>query len=138
MTMKTVKKIVSTAAFALLVLVASNTTAQNQTRETFIPFLIDINLTDTEVNLTCNDGCAWKTLSFNSTNGNNQWIDASGLTQKNTLSSIDKKLSPFRISFKKVDGKLVLKSTQGAAWKEVPLNADARFTMQINEFGFIQ
>ena len=136
--MKTVKKYVSTVAFALLVLVVSNTTAQNQTRETFTPLLIDINLTDTEVNLTCNNGCAWKTLSFKTTNGNTQWIDASGLTRKTTLSSIDKNLSPFRISLEKIGDKLVLKSTQGTAWKEVPLNADARFTMQINEFGFIQ
>lgn len=136
--MKTIKHFITLASVALIMLVVSSTNAQNKVRETFTPLAIDIDLSDTKVNLKCTTGCDWKTLSFSSENNSIQWVDATGLIKENTVSSINNNLSPFKISFQKIGDKLLLKSLKGTAWREVPLIATARFTMQINEFGFIQ
>lgn len=136
--MKAIKNYLPAAALALLSLVVSNINAQTKTPQQFIPFTIDINAADNNISLTCNKGCEWKMLSFSTKSEQTQWIDASGKTQ-NASQIINKKgVSPFKISFQKVGDKLVLKSTSGTVWEKIPLNANARFTMQINEFGFVQ
>jgi hypothetical protein len=136
--MKNLQRHTTVAAITMLFLFAGTITAQSKKQQDLVPFTIDININSSQATLKCTSGCGWKTLSFSTDTGAAQWIDANGKTQETSVTTIDEKLAPFKISVQQIGAEILVKSTKGTVWKELSLKMNKGFTMQINEFAMIQ
>jgi len=87
-------------------------------------FLIVIEKTENELKLTCQNGCAWKNLSFSSSASKEpQAIDQNGMTTLSRTHPLnDSELSNFLFTIKAVDDGVRLKGIEGTAWIDLAFN----------------
>lgn len=81
-------------------------------------FSILLEAAGDEITLTCNDGCAWKQLSFSSSiNGDPQAVDQFGMTTipRNALKE-DPLISNFLFTIKRTQEGVTLEGKEGTFW----------------------
>lgn len=86
-------------------------------------FKIEISEDDKNVKLVCQQGCAWKKLSFTKPAETNVLVDEFGMvnaTAENT--SIDSSLADFKFSITTKGDKYILQSKKGTNWKDLSFN----------------
>lgn len=71
------------------------------------------------LNLTCIQGCGWKTLGFTLPEGKQQYIDVSGMTIKQDNELSDAGQTGFLIAFERKGEKVLLYSEHGTGWDEL-------------------
>ncbi len=80
-------------------------------------FLIFIQTTDNGLKLTCEEGCAWKDLSFSLIENKFQAVDQNGMTSIDRVKPIiDEKLSNFLFSIQRTDNGINLEGKEGTSW----------------------
>ena len=81
-------------------------------------FSIVIETSGDDIKLTCNEGCAWKELSFSSSiKGEPQGVDQYGMTTlPRNLIKKDLMLSNFLFTIKKTQEGISLEGKEGTAW----------------------
>ncbi|HRK54272.1 MAG TPA: hypothetical protein PK185_10175 [Cyclobacteriaceae bacterium] len=80
-------------------------------------FLIFIQTIDNGLKLTCEEGCAWKDLTFSLIQNKFQAVDQYGMTSINRAKpSKDKKLSNFLFSIQRTDNGIKLEGKEGTSW----------------------
>ena len=77
--------------------------------------------------MTCENGCAWKELTYRINDYALQAIDEYGMTELNTTSlDKDSNLTDFLFTLTKTNNEINLKGVEGTAW------TDLSFTLSIN------
>ncbi|WGK65654.1 hypothetical protein [Croceiramulus getboli] len=83
-------------------------------------FEIEMNLQNQKISLTCTQGCAWKTLSFDLSQDTSQAVDEFGMSsQKDSNTMYDPQLADFAFVVTYRSDKVVLEGINGTAWKEL-------------------
>ena len=97
-------------------------------------FLILISDTDDGLQLVCEEGCAWKELSFSLDQGKQQFIDQYGMTSLGRPSQNDM-ASNFLLSIQKTEGELHLESRKGTSWTQLNFSCSANCIQYIDQHG---
>lgn len=103
-------------------------------------FEISIQQTDLGFELSCTEGCAWKTLSWGRINPlHQQEVDAIGTVsdenrERHAAQLKNPDLAGFLISFQKKDGKVELTCSKGCAWERLSYQ-NSKAVQQIDQFG---
>ncbi|MEP2669551.1 MAG: hypothetical protein ABJH04_11175 [Cyclobacteriaceae bacterium] len=97
-------------------------------------FLILISGTDDGLQLVCEEGCAWKELSFSLDPNHTQLIDQFGMTSPNRPSQ-NKMTSNFLLSIQKAEGELHLESRKGTSWTQLNFSCSANCSQYIDQNG---
>ena len=105
--------------YALLILgAASSAVAQEDVHVKVAKFSILVETVGDEIKLTCNDGCAWKQLSFGfPINGDPQAVDQFGMTTipRNALKE-DPLISNFLFTIKRTKEGVTIEGKEGTFW----------------------
>lgn len=100
-------------------------------------FEFNIEMDADAIKLTCADGCAWKTLSFNTVEKSAYLIDYYGLHlnkfENNVADSSD---SDYLIAIQREDNDVSMKGFKGTAWVNLEFGCiDTKCNRIINQFG---
>src|SRR5690606_2924618 len=87
-----------------------------------------------EVILKCEEGGAWKTLSYNNQN-EEQAINELGMTSIETNKDSISGMSHFLITISKTENGLSMKGLKGTAWRDLSFTLPEFKTQAINRFG---
>ena len=97
-------------------------------------FLILISDTDDGLQLVCEEGCAWKELSFSLAPNDTQLIDQFGMTSHHRASQ-NEMTSNFLLSIQKTEGELHLESRKGTSWTQLNFSCSANCRQYIDQNG---
>ncbi len=131
------KKLILTLVVALIY---SFCPAQNDETE-LRSFEIIIRVSNDNFVLESKKGSAWKKLTFSNEKIPHA-IDEFGMTKlidgQNSRKRSDEQLADFTFSLRREDDKIILKSMQGSAWKELSYDCnDKDCFIRINEMGMM-
>ena len=128
--------------FLIIVLMWSSiTTAQEISNTELKDFQIVIdqfNVDSNKINLICNEGCAWKTLSFSLSELNIiQKVDEYGMVNSDEESkkSDNNELSEFLFTIRKTDNGVYLQGLEGTAWKDLSFNINKNRSQAVDQYG---
>ena len=80
-------------------------------------FLILVETTDDGIKLTCEEGCAWKGLSFTLARYNPQAIDQNGMSSLSREKTLpDSTLANFLFTIQKTNDGVSFEGSEGTAW----------------------
>ncbi len=99
-------------------------------------FSITVEAVGEKINLKCEEGCSWETLSF-SNNGRKHSIDIYGvvvLTEKTYIRETSEALN-FIFTLEKVKGELRLKGEKGTVWTDLSFKLNANSNYGLDEYG---
>lgn len=97
-------------------------------------FLILISDTGDGLQLVCEEGCAWKELSFSLVPYGTQLIDQFGMTSQHRASQ-NEMTSNFLLSIQKTEGELHLESRKGTSWTQLNFSCSANCSQYIDQHG---
>lgn len=134
------KMLLSTTLIALFILkVCSESVAQEQSSSDLKEFKITIERTDFGIKLQSDKGSAWRDLGFSISNNKSQAIDEYGTTKLGEVSSLkDPKLTDYLFTITKINEKIVLKSIEGTAWKELSFSLQKNGKQSFDQFGMTE
>ncbi len=137
-TMKSHKNILYTILLSGLVTLAG-CGSQKSTRITE-EFLINVGLSDTEINMTCQRGCAWTKLSFSTRPGQPVAVDQYGMTNlsEESATSDQEAIADFLFTIERTDNGVLLRGIEGAAWKSLSFSLPTNRTQAINQLGMLE
>ena len=129
----------SITLYALLILGTSvRVVAQEDVYLNVSSFHILVETSGDEFKLTCNDGCAWKQLSFNSSiNSDPQAVDQYGMTTlpRNPMKK-ESLFSNFLFTIKRSQKGVSLEGKEGTAWTALNFScAEEKCFQPIDEWG---
>jgi hypothetical protein len=85
----------------------------------------------------CNQGCAWKEITF--TLKNPRYINAQGVsTTKQKMNLEDKKLSNFNFKITQDQGQLILDQLKGSNWEKLGFSIRNGQTYKLNHDGIVK
>jgi len=129
----------SITLFALLILgTSSRIVAQEDVYIKLANFSILVETSGDEIKLTCNDGCAWKQLSFSSSIKNDpQAVDQYGMTTlPRNLIKKESLHSDFLFTIKRTQEGVSLEGKEGTMWPSLTFDcAGGKCFRTIDEYG---
>ncbi|PCE63166.1 M56 family metallopeptidase [Sediminicola luteus] len=112
------------------------TPTKNGTEKETTTFRILMQKTEKGIAMTCLEGCAWKTLSFNLDNRSNQLIDAYGMADpQEPKSANDPDLAYFEFSLAETDKGIALSGRKGVAWIDLSFGLKPNQEAYVNQEG---
>lgn len=102
-------------------------------------FKIIMEKTDDGIKMTCENGCAWKELTFSINEFEWQTVDEYGMTEVNKSSS-DKepKQAEFLFSLKKTKEEIILKGIEGTLWTDLSFSIPKDRRQAIDKLGMTE
>ena len=128
----------SAAFYILFMLNATNIVAQEDLYLKVARFSILIETSGDKINLTCNEGCAWKQLSFGSSiKSEPQAVDQYGMTTwPGKKIKKDSSLSNFLFTIKRTQDGVSLEGKEGILWPSLTFDcADGKCLRKIDGWG---
>ncbi len=129
-----------TLASLLYCVVALLAFKANEAETKLKTFNIEIIKSDREVYMTCNSGCVWEKLSFNSPKPEPWWVDENGVSRENNVADgADKKdLTNFRFSIVNTHNGVELNGLKGTAWTSLTFTLKNDQPQLINQMGMLE
>ena len=97
-------------------------------------FSIQIENTDSQIKLTCSEGCDWKTLSFSAEENQTQLIDNTGMSTSGGKGSENAK---FLFKIRKKKNAVFLKGMEGTAWTQMEFRLRDNESKTIDQDGIV-
>lgn len=117
---------------------SSQLIAQEKKNENLNEFKVVIEKNNNGVKLKCEEGCAWKELSYSMNDYRPQAIDKFGMSELNKdRSNKDLNLSGFLFTVTKTKTGIDLKGIKGTAWTNLSFSLLENKQQAINQFGTI-
>ena len=102
-------------------------------------FKFVIEKTDSGIKMTCQNGCAWKELTFSLNDNKPQAIDEYGMTEVNKNSSDkDVNLADFLFTVTKTEDGIILKGIEGTAWTDLSFSLSKNQQQAIDQMGMTE
>lgn len=123
----------------ILILLAGCASQKNTTdvRE----FVIRVERSGPEITLSCQYGCAWSELAFNSRENQQIVVHAYGLAplgDARVPKFNSDALAPFLFTMERTDNGVFLRGNQGTSWQSLSLALSENESMAINHKGIIE
>jgi hypothetical protein len=135
-----IERLLATTLIALFVMIlSSESIAQEKTSADLKEFKITIEKTDNGLKLRSDNGSAWIDLSFSLADNKPQAIDEYGMTQLGSVSNNkDPKLADYLFTITKTKDGITLTGIEGTAWKELSFSLQKNARQAIDQFGMTE
>jgi len=132
-----IKRLIPNLLIAVFILTAhSEVHAQEKKSTDLKDFKVVIEKTDNGIKMTCENGCAWKELTYSINDNKPQAVDEYGMTELNKNSTDkDSNLTDFLFTLTKTEKGIELKGIEGTAWTELSFSLSKNKQQAINQMG---
>ena len=133
------KQLIQDVLIVVFVLTASSELLAQEKKSTDLKdFKVLVEKTDNGIKMICENGCAWKELTYSINDYKPQAIDEYGMTELNKNSSNkDSNLTDFLFTLTKTEKGINLKGIEGTAWTDLSFSLSKNKQQAIDQLGMI-